>query len=590
MPTALRAQGSGDLYRDVFDRAHDAMLIAGDDGRYVDGNDAALRLLGIDREQLRRTHATDTPGRHEMRRPDGSIRIVEVEATADVQPGRHLIVMRDITDELRAGEAATRFAAIAEYADDAISGTDLEGRVNFWSSSAERLYGYTGEEVLGRSSAMLLETPTVLTELLARLDRGEHLRHYTAMRVRKDGTRFRGSTTLGPIERDGEVVGFSVVTRDDTERAQLEQQLALVDRLATTGTLAAGIAHEINNPLAALIANFEYVAQQLGGEQALREPLDDARAAAHRIAEIVRELRHLARPGEVSRARIDVREVAKSTVRIASQEVRARARLVEEYREVPRVLANAARIGQIVINLVVNATQAIAEGDSTHNEIFVGTSTDAQGRAVIAVRDTGRGIPREHIGRIFDPFFTTRPYGAGGGSGMGLAICHRLVTELGGEIRVASDGRGSSFEIVLPPAPPEPAAKPVEPVQPASATQRKILVIDDEPIVGRAVRRVLTPAHDVTVVTSAKAALDLIDRGVTFDLILCDLMMPQMTGMELHEHLSAHAPAVAARMVFLTGGAFTPAARAFVERVSNPCFEKPFDAAQLRALAAQHCA
>src|SRR5205085_10503769 len=171
----------------------------------------------------------------------------------------------------------------------------------------------------------------------------------------------------------------------------------------------------------------------------------DARAGATRIGEIVRDLRFLANPDDRSRTAIDVRTVLRSTVRIAAQEIRARARLVEDYQPVPRVDANAARLGQVLVHLVLNAAQAIGEGDSANHEVRVATGTDDAGRAVITVRDTGSGIAPEHVGRIFDPFFTTRP--VGGGTGLGLAICHRLITELGGEIDVTSRvGHGTTFE------------------------------------------------------------------------------------------------------------------------------------------------
>jgi len=571
MPTPLRVHVE-DLYRALFDRALDATLVADDDGRCLDANDAALAMLGIGRDELARKRVTDF------------VRAgVEVRTVRDVLPGRHLITLREVTEHGDA-EAVARLAAIVEVAQDAISGCDPDGRLNYWSPSAERVYGWTAAEAIGKPAAMLMVDPDDWTRIRDALHRGEVVRN-EALRKRKDGTRFHASVTVAPVMRDGVMVGASALTRDVSDKYLLEQQLALTDRLATAGTLAAGIAHEINNPLAVMIANLEHVAPALASDESMREVVADARVAAQRIAEIVRELRFLANPGDLSLKMLDVREVLASTVRIAAQEIRARAQLVTNYQPVPRVLANPARLGQVLVSLVVNASQAIAEGDSTHNEVTITTRTDAQGRAVVSVRDTGKGIAPEHVHRIFDPFFTTRPVGSG--AGLGLAICHRLVTEMGGTIQVHSSDRGSTFEVALPPAP-EPITSPA-PSDPTPRTgKRKILVIDDEPIVGRAVRRVLQPVHDVTAVTSARAALDLLEQGERFDLILCDLMMPHMTGMELHDHLYAHAPAVAARMVFLTGGAFTPAARAFVERVANPCFEKPFDANQLRELAAKH--
>jgi PAS domain S-box-containing protein len=516
------------------------------------------------------------------------MRIVDYTATPNVVPGYHLSILRDVTERQRVDEARALITSLVEAADDAIIGVGPDGRVSYWSPASARMFGYTAAEALGMKTRALIPDDVTrdFDDVLGAMQRGEsrHLRE--TVRLHKDGRRVPVSATYAPIHRDGRLAGVSVVMRETSDQRRVEEKLALADRLATAGTLAAGIAHEINNPLAALIANIDHVGAAVAADESLREPLADARAAALRIREIIRDLRFLANPGDSSPTAIDVRTVLQSTIRIAAQEIRARARLVEDYQPVPTVDANAARLGQILVNLVVNATQAIPEGGADRHEIFVGTRTDGAGRAVVTVRDTGAGIPSEDIKRIFDPFFTTRPIGAG--AGLGLAICHRLVTQLGGEIRVKSSaGRGSQFEVVLPPS----AAAPSTPEAPEpvsmSTKRARVLVIDDEPIVGRAVRRVLQVSHDVTAVTSARAALDLIAAGERYDLILCDLMMPQMTGMELHEQLHATRPEIAARMVFLTGGAFTPAARSFLDRITNPCFEKPFDAEQLRQLAAR---
>jgi CheY-like chemotaxis protein len=202
---------------------------------------------------------------------------------------------------------------------------------------------------------------------------------------------------------------------------------------------------------------------------------------------------------------------------------------------------------------------------------------------VIEVRDTGAGIPDEIRGRLFDPFFTTKPVGEG--TGLGLAICHGIVTTYGGELTVDSaPGRGTTFRVALPPA----VAPPVVDVAPVSSTQTagaraRILVVDDDAGVGEAVRESLAREHTVVAVTSAADALDLLARGERYELILCDLMMPSMTGMDLHELLHTMVPAQAERMTFMTGGAFTPRARSFLASHPNARLEKPFDPSTLRS-------
>jgi len=200
----------------------------------------------------------------------------------------------------------------------------------------------------------------------------------------------------------------------------------------------------------------------------------------------------------------------------------------------------------------------------------------------VEVRDTGAGIPPEIMGRLFDPFFTTKPVGVG--TGLGLAICHGIVTSLGGELSIESEvGRGSTFRVVLPPTTTSDAAavRPEAPV--ATQTRRaRILAVDDDAFIGGAVCESLAQEHDVASVTTGFEALQKIVAGERFDLILCDIMMPVMTGMDLHEELERFDPAQAGRMAFLTGGVFTPRARAFLAQTPAPRLEKPFDPQGLR--------
>jgi CheY-like chemotaxis protein/two-component sensor histidine kinase len=363
--------------------------------------------------------------------------------------------------------------------------------------------------------------------------------------------------------------------------------------MATVGTLAAGVAHEINNPLAYLTAALDFLHDELGAiEQKLpsaalgeaKQVLAEAREGAGRVKHVVRDLKTFSRAEEERRARVDLQPVIESSINMAFNEIKYRARLVKDYGATPPVFANEARLGQVFLNLLVNAAQAIPEGHAPENEIRVVTRTDDEGRAVVEVRDTGSGIPAEIVGRIFDPFFTTKPIGVG--TGLGLSITRSIVTALGGRIMVESEvGKGTVFRVTLPAAPPQVDAEdPGERAPLKQARRGQVLVVDDEPAIGAAIRRILAAEHDVTVLTSAPRALETVARGARFDVILCDLMMPHMTGMELHARIAALAPDQAERMVLLTGGAFTASANQFLDRVPNARVEKPFDPASLRAL------
>jgi signal transduction histidine kinase len=393
------------------------------------------------------------------------------------------------------------------------------------------------------------------------------------------------------------------------DRKKMREQLLISERMASVGTLAAGVAHEINNPLAILVANLEFVSEQLTGIPAphqgavdasggtvdgaspaslaervarVKQPLRDALEATERVRLIARDLKVFSRAGdEERRGAVDIHAVLESSVRMASNEIRHRARLVKDYGEMPLVEANEARLGQVFLNLIVNAAQAIPEGQAEANEIRLVTRMDGVGRVVVEVRDTGAGIPQAVLPRIFHAFFTTKPVGIG--TGLGLAICHRIVTAYGGEITVESQvGSGTVFRIALPPARADLAEVAPTESETIRGRRGRILVIDDEPMLCTTIQRVLAGEHDVTIVTAAKDALRRVSGGEEFDLILSDMMMPEMTGMDLHRELVAIAPDQARRMVFMTGGAFTDNARQFLAQSTIASIEKPFKAAVLR--------
>ncbi|HEX9507174.1 MAG TPA: ATP-binding protein, partial [Myxococcales bacterium] len=273
--------------------------------------------------------------------------------------------------------------------------------------------------------------------------------------------------------------------------------------------------------------------------------------------------------------------ILEAALKITATQVGQRARVIRDFRPIPSVDANAAKLGQVFVNLLVNAAQALVWGSMEKDEIRVVTYTDPAGKAVVEIHDSGSGIPRESLSRIFEPFYTTKPPRTG--RGLGLAICHEIVTALGGAITVESEpGRGSIFRVLLPRSSNESGISKA-PRKSAGETRRgRILVVDDEPIVGASIRRTLAKEHEVVVVSSGREAIGLIHGGHCFDLILSDVMMPEMSGIEFYRELERTLPDIAERMVFLTGGAFTPGARKFLDSVSNPSLEKPFDPDRLR--------
>jgi len=259
-------------------------------------------------------------------------------------------------------------------------------------------------------------------------------------------------------------------------------------------------------------------------------------------------------------------------------------------------VANEARLGQVFLNLLVNAAQAIPDGQVERNEIALRTFADEKGHVVVEVADTGSGIASEHLERLFDPFFTTKPVGVG--TGLGLSICHGIVSGLGGEIQVDSQvGKGTRVRVVLPAVAQEVAVLPARAVEPVAlpsppvksvmppSRQARLLVVDDEPLVARGVTRLLEGECSAEGTSSAKEALERLSKGERFDLLLCDVMMPEMSGEAFFHQLGQVAPDQRERVVFITGGAFTPEARAFLESLPpGRCIFKPLAAEVLRAL------
>ena len=259
---------------------------------------------------------------------------------------------------------------------------------------------------------------------------------------------------------------------------------------------------------------------------------------------------------------------------------------MRDYHRVPPVLASDARLVQVFLNLLVNAAHAIPEGDANSNAIRVSVRSETSDRVTVAVTDSGRGMPLAVRQRLFTPFFTTKPEGVG--TGLGLSICQRILSGLGGDIEVDStEGVGTTVSVTLPATtesvPDEARTTP----SPQAAGRARILVVDDEAIVQRAIKRILGKEHDVMTVSDGHEAIELIGRGPAFDVIFCDLMMPEMSGMALHAALAKRAPESAARMVFLTGGAFSEEARSFLAEVPNVKMEKPFEVRHLLDVVAE---
>jgi PAS domain S-box-containing protein len=491
-----------------------------------------------------------------------------------------------------------RYRAVTETAQEAISLLTPDGIIQEVNASFEAALGLPRERIVGRrirdfeAAGHESEGDSASRGMLPAANGAPPL-----SLAKSDGSIVLMEFTRRSVDLGGEKL-VVCIGRDVTERVKTQAQLMFSDRMASIGALAAGVAHEINNPLTATVANLEFAlemlaspAQKLPGYEieSLQEALRDAAEGAECVRTIVRDLKIFSRAEEDNRGPVEVQRVLESSLRMAWNEIRHRAELVREYSEVPPVEANESRLGQVFLNLIVNAAQALPDGYANQNQIRVRTRLDEKGRVVAEIEDTGPGIPPEVLPRLFTPFFTTKPRGLG--TGLGLSICKRIVTSLGGEISVHTAlGRGTVFRVALAATAKQRPSTPHMNLARAPLAQRRgrVLVVDDDERSALVVSRALAQEHDVATSHDADEALARIaTEGDPFDVIICDMMMPIKTGVEFFADLAERAPDQEKRVIFLTGGAFTVKAREFLDHVPNPRLEKPFDVGALRAIVNQ---
>jgi two-component system NtrC family sensor kinase len=569
-------------------------------------------------------------------RKDGTIVDCEwYNSTIRDASGRLICVLSQVLDVTEQAwvmsqleESERRFKATFEQAAVGLAHVGLDGR---WLRTNARLcsiLGYSAEELRGRTLQSLThpDDRAAMDDLAEKMLAGVIATYAMEKRYLSKGGGFIWCNLTMSLMRDpdGAPEYFIGVIEDITWRHRVEAErdallerehqarteaealvrrrsaeleatrgaLVVAERLATAGQLAAGVGHEINNPLAYVLANLTYSLEELGRLKSptpevdvaeVQRALVQAQLGAERIRDIVRDLRIFSRSAPEAMGPVDVQAALEFAIGMTAHQLRQRARLIRWYQPVPFVQANESRLGQAFLNLLLNAAQAIPEGASGDHEVRVTVRTGEEGWVVVEISDTGVGIATEHLPRIFEPFFTTKQVGEG--SGLGLSVCHGIVTGLGGRIQVESQpGQGSTFRVLLP------AAEQVMPHTTATvraekqlAQPRRVLVIDDDPEVRESLARIIGPPHIVEQSETGQAAREMLVGGADYDVIFCDLMMPDVTGMDLHEAVTARRPELRERMIFMSAGAFTPRAAEFFERVSARRIDKPFDPVRVRA-------
>jgi len=590
-------------FRDLVESAADGIFVADPQGRYLEVNAQGCAMVGYSREEIlgmrmRELLAPDESnpqmprgsrvrGRRRLRRKDGTEVPVEIIGV-ELPDGNILGIARDVSETDRVENALReREEELGALSDATIEALFVHqgGRILATNRAARELYRLPPDGALGELLMDYIAPES--RELIQGRIRAASRDPYEATAMRSDGTVFPAAVQARTINFRGQPARLAAV-RDLTEMRRLQASVAFSDRMASVGTLAAGVAHEINNPLTLITAGLEWVVAQLQSgpvePENLAEVLDtlrDAQEGAHRVATIVRDLRTFSRTEDEAPGPVSLGPVLLYATRMVAADLRLRARLTTEIADLPPVLGSQTRIGQVFLNLIVNAVQAIEPGAAEANTIALTARVEGP-RVVVSVSDTGKGIEPSVIGRIFEPFFTTKAQG----SGIGLAISHGIVTQLGGTIEVESTpGQGSTFRVSLPIASTpaletSTAASPAP--EPLSAGRLRVLVVDDEHTLLRVAERTLKKEFEVTLASHAREAVRLLEGGAHFDVVLCDLLMPEMTGIDLFGELQRRWPEVARRVVFVTGGVFTTDAASFLERSGQPQLDKPFSRETVR--------
>jgi PAS domain S-box-containing protein len=483
-------------------------------------------------------------------------------------------------------------------------------RYVYANPAALKLLGRSHDEVVGHSPFELVPPRFRLflaERIMEAYTRKEPMPEVEERLLHASGAEVPVEVIAVPVIFDGEVATL-VHIRDITSRRALEVRLRAADRLASAGLVAAGVAHEINNPLAYALSSLELLAERLdasgptkrpgesspaplekdvndrqqkagndahdGNDATIPELVASARDGVERAVRVARDVKMFTEGRRATPARVAIHRVLDSCIAFLGADVRSRVNLIKHYGDVPDVLGNEARLAQVFLNLLLNAVQALAH--RMRGPCDVTLTTYAKGdRVVVEVKDTGAGIPAELQSTIFEPLFTTKPHGMG----LGLALSTELVAEEEGELSVTSTpGSGTTFTVSLRMAPREELASERRPRVRSSG--KRILIVDDEPRLAATMRMMLC-AHHTTMAQSGHEALQRLRSGEAYDLILCDLAMPNVDGMDLYQRIRTEWPGLEERVIFLTGDAFVSRTQEFLSSVPNAHLQKPFDPNEL---------
>jgi PAS domain S-box-containing protein len=487
-------------------------------------------------------------------------------------------------------ESEDKYRTVLEEIEEGYYELDLAGKWTFFNDTFCNTLGYTREELIGMNYQAVTHKEDV-DHLYKRFEEAyrtdKAIKDLSFKAICKDGCiRFIEATAFPIKNEEGNIIGFRGIGRDVTERKKvederrdIERKAQLSSRLATVGQMAAGICHEINNPLTTVIGYSDLLTKKDLPED-LKQALGYIREGGRRVADIVRQLLSFARNMQPTRTMVNINDIVSGTLRLREYQLRIANInvLIEFAADLPYTLADPGQLQQVFLNIVLNAE---IEMKLAHGQGTLIVKTECINDIIrISFNDDGPGIPEEDLNRIFDPFFTTRKVGEG--TGLGLSVCHGIITEHNGRIYVRSKpGKGATFIVELPIV-----AEPVSAEMPGyagadirqvTASPSALLIIDDDPMLLKFLEEFLiTRGHNVDAVNNARDAQKAF-RSRKYDLILMDILMPDVSGIELYNKFQRLDKSVGSRMLIMTGDTLGKSTRSFLERTGVPYLEKPFD-------------
>jgi PAS domain S-box-containing protein len=518
------------------------------------------------------------------------------------EPSQILIALRDVTESSRTREAQARLAAIVASSEDAIIGKDLRGVVTSWNVGAEKIFGYTAGEMIGQPILRLLPPGREHEEedILGRIRRGETVEHYETQRAKKNGQVIHVSLTISPIRNArGAITGASKIARDITDKKMMERQLHQSQKMEAVGQLTGGVAHDFNNLLGAIMGNLDLLERMVAGNDVALKRIQTAQRAASRGAELTRRLLAFSSKEELKPAPVLLGQSIQNTLELASRALGPEIRITTHIDpSVPAVFVDAAGLENALLNLAVNARDAMPRGgalivstslrdlEATYPPVSAGELAPGT-YACVSVSDTGHGMSPETLERAFEPFFTTKPRGKG--TGLGLAMVYGFARQSGGTVRLYSEKEhGTTASIYLPLASELPAPAPAAVHgEGASRQAGTILLVDDEAALLEIAHAYLEDlGFAVIEAQDGPSALEAVTRWETIDLMITDVIMPGgMNGVDLAKRVRRLSPKT--RIIFTSGFP----AEALEERsgmlVDGPLLHKPYQRAEFAAMVRQ---